>query len=141
MVYGVAVVNLARLLLPLLGDNRLSAAAPRADTELSAWRPGLAIRGYSMQRLIGGQNRKPIESAKMARRHDYDCPARWCSIEEDAAIISGVTAASENPLPFLRCEDAFAGKLPIQKIHFLALVAIGIHYDVFMFLTNTLDFL
>jgi hypothetical protein len=141
MIYGVVIVNLARIVLPLVGDDRLNSTAAWTYSELSPRRPRLAIRGYSMQLLIGWQDRKPIESAEVARRHDYNWPASWRLIEEDAPIISGVTAASENPLPFLRSEDAFAGKLPIQQVHFLALVAIGIHHDVFMLLTNTLNFL
>ena len=124
MVNGVAIVNFVGLRLPLPRYDRLSSAAPWTDTELSAGRPRLAIRGYATQRLIGRQDRKPSESAKVARGHDYDCPARWRSIEENAAIVSGIAALSKDPLPFLGRKDAFAGKLPIQQVYFLSFVTI-----------------
>ena len=141
MVDGVTIVNFAGLLLPLRRNDRLGRAAARTDAELPPRWPWLAIRGYPVQGLIRGQKAKLAESAKVALRHGYDCPAGWRSVEENAAIVSGITALSKDPFPFPGGKDAFASKLPVEQIYFLPFVTVGVHDDILMLLAHALDLL
>ena len=45
----------------------------------------------------------------------------------DEPVIAGISGLVENPLPFLWREKTFTGQLPIEKVHLLPLVAIGLH--------------